>query len=434
MGATQAPADTLTAIDIVRYGFPAAALALLGIPLFLLVPAFFVDDLGLPAASVGLALLAARLLDLFIDPALGHWCRTAPRARLVLVLGVPLLLAGVTLLFRPSDDAGAGWLFAGALLAYLGWSLVAVPLLAIGAVLPGDDAGRSRLAFGREAFTLVGTLLAIVVPAALSAQDGTRASLAVAWWILLVLVPLTLPALWPLATRAAWGGVQPWATGVARSAALFGFAPFRRTLLAYFLNALANAIPATLLVLYVTHVLRAEADLGLFLALYLGAGLLAMPAWLWVARRQGAGQAWLASMLWAAGVFALVPFMGSGDVLAFALVCIATGFSVGADNALPAALQARVVADLRARAGDDDAALAFGWWSVTTKLALAAGAAIGLVAIDAGGFRPGEGSAEGTTALVLAYAVLPVLFKLLAVAAAWPAMRRSDALAVEETP
>lgn len=404
---------------------------MMGIPLFLLVPAFFVDDLGLQAAAVGLVLLAARLLDLFVDPALGHWCRTSRRAQLALVLGVPLLLAGVTLLFRPADEAGLAGLFAGALLAYLGWSLVAVPLLAIGAVLPQDDASRSRLAFGREAFTLFGTLLAIALPAALAAQEGPRASLAMAWWLLLLLVPLALPALWPLAARANWGGAQPWSAGVARSTALFGFAPFRRTLLAYFLNALANAVPATLLVLYVTHVLRAEAQLGVFLGAYLGAGLLAMPAWLWLARRLGSGPAWAVSMAWAAAVFAFVPFLAAGDVAAFALVCIATGFSVGADNALPAALQARVVADLRKRAGDEDAALAFGWWSLTTKLALAAGAAIGLVAIDVGGFRPDDGGAQGTAALVLAYAALPVAFKLAAVAAAWPVMRATrDAVEV----
>lgn len=417
----------LGARDVFRYGLPGAALAVLGIPLFLLVPPYFVDGLGVGAGAVGIALLAARLLDLLADPAAGHWCRTALRARLALLAGVPLVFAGVTMLFLPPGGVGATWLFAGALLAYLGWTLVAVPLYALGAVLPADDAGRMRLAVSREGFAIAGTLLAILAPVLAGVADAPADSLAILWWMLLALLPLGVLALWPLAPRGHWHGEEPWPDLLAHSRTLFADDAFRRLLGAYFLNAMANAIPATLLVLYVTHALAARESLGLFLVLYLASGLLAMPAWLWLARRAGAARAWLLSMAWAATVFALVPLVGPGDVAAFALVCVATGLSVGADNALPSAMQARVVADLRQRHGRDDAGLVFGWWGVTTKLALAAGAALGLVAIDLGGFVAGQPDAGGTRALVFAYAVLPVGCKLLAAWLAWRATRSPGA-------
>lgn len=407
-----------------RYGMPGAVLALLGIPLFLLVPAYFVDELGFSAGAVGAVLLAARLLDVLVDPLAGHGCRSAGRARWTLAAGVPLLAGGAALLFFPPADAGLAWLFTGALAACLGWTLLAVPLYALGAVLPGDDAGRQRLAISREGFVMLGTLAALALPAAAGIADDLHASLALLGVLLLVLLPVAVFLLWPLLPRARWTGAEPWPALFAHSQGLFRAPAFRRLLAAYFLNALANAIPATLLVLYVTHVLQARADLGLFLVLYLASGLLALPAWLWLAQRLGAARAWWLSMGWAALVFAAVPAIGAGDTLAFALVCVATGLSVGADNALPAALQARVVATLRDASGRDDAGLAFGWWGVTTKLALALGAALGLGAIDAGGFDPATPTTpDGTRALVLAYAALPVVLKLAAVFVAWRAMR-----------
>lgn len=418
-----APAAVLGRRDILRYGLPGIALAMLGIPLFLFVPPLFIDVLGLAAGPVGLALLLARVLDVVADPAAGHWCRTAARARRMLTAGAVVLLGGAALLFLPPASAGLAWLFTGALLAYLGWTLVAVPLLALGAALPDTDADRARLAVSREGFVIAGTLLALGVPVAAGVVDDLATSVALLWALLLVLLPLSVAALWPLAARAHWDAVQPWSEFLSRSRALFRDRDFRGLLGAYFLNAMANGIPATLLVLYAVHVLDSRASLGLFLGAYLAAGLLALPAWLWLARRVGEARAWLASMLWAAAVFSLVPLLGAGDVAAFALVCAATGLSVGADNALPAAMQASVAARLRARSGTEDAGLVFGWWGVATKLALAAGAAVGLVAIDLGGFEPTAPDADGRLALALAYSVLPVLVKLAASALVWKSIR-----------
>lgn len=416
------PAAALRHRDIVRYGLPGLALAMLGIPLFLFVPPLFIDVLGLAAAPVGLALLLARLLDVLVDPAAGHWCRTAGRVRQMLAVGALVLLAGAALLFLPPADAGVYTLFAGALLAYLGWTLVAVPLYALGAALPERAADRARLAVSREGFVIAGTLLALGVPVAAGVVEDIAATVALLWWLLLVLLPLSVAALWPLAVRARWDAPQPWAVFLSRSAALYRDREFRGLLGAYFLNAMANGIPATLLVLYAVHVLDARASLGWFLGAYLAAGLLALPAWLWLARRVGEARAWLMSMLWAAAVFSSVPFLGAGDVLAFALVCAATGLSVGADNALPAAMQAAVAERLRARAGGDDAGLVFGWWGMATKLALAAGAAVGLVAVDLGGFDAAAPDADGRLSLALAYSVLPVVVKLLASALVWRSM------------
>jgi hypothetical protein len=87
--------------------------------------------------------------------------------------------------------------------------------------------------------------------------------------------------------------------------------------------------------------------------------------------------------------------------------CIAAGAALGADLALPPVLLA---ATLGERLG---AGTGFGLFTLLGKLALAlAGLALPLLAWL--GYQPGAG---GGASLVLAYAVLPCLLKLLAIAA-----------------
>lgn len=48
------------------YSLPALATSVAALPLALLVPAFYADDLGMPLAAVGMAIALAALLDLRI--------------------------------------------------------------------------------------------------------------------------------------------------------------------------------------------------------------------------------------------------------------------------------------------------------------------------------------------------------------------------------
>ena len=47
-------------------------------------------------------------------------------------------------------------------------------------------------------------------------------------------------------------------------------------------------------------------------------------------------------MLLACGAFAIVPFLGPGEVEIFFFVCVLTGMTLGADLSLPPAMQADI--------------------------------------------------------------------------------------------
>lgn len=111
--------------------------------------------------------------------------------------------------------------------------------------------------------------------------------------------------------------------------------------------------------------------------------------------------------------------LGPGDFTAFLVICVMTGMSLGADLILPSAMQADVVDMDTARTGRARTGLYFAFWGLATKLATAL-AALGLTVAGLFGFDPATGGTEmGQTALLWLYALVPVVFKLAAIAILW---------------
>src|SRR5512139_1787083 len=301
---------------LLAYGVTGLPLAALGLPLYVYLPAFYAEAVGIAAATVGVALLAARLFDVVTDPLAGwlsdRWPNAVWRRRGLMLIGTPMLLLGVEKLFRPEADADGSYLLVWALVAYLGWTLVAIPYSAWGAELSDQRHERTRIAAAREGFVIVGTLAALAIPALAGVAADPAGTLAVMaqwlWWVLPVAVLLTVglvPAAPLQQTRR-----PPWREGLRL---LARNRPLRRLLLAYVVNGTANGLPATLFVLFVAQVLQARELTGPLLAIYFAAGIVALPAWVWLARRVGKTRAWTASLVLACSSFVWVPLLGAGD-------------------------------------------------------------------------------------------------------------------------
>ena len=81
---------------------------------------------------------------------------------------------------------------------------------------------------------------------------------------------------------------------------------FLRLLTAWFLNALANAIPAILFPLYCAVVLETgEQTRNLLLGLYFTSAVIGIPAWLYLSNRLGKHRAWSIAMLLTCPAFAV---------------------------------------------------------------------------------------------------------------------------------
>jgi len=422
---TALPARLLAA-----YALPALPAATLGLPLLIFLPTWYASVTTLGLAGVGTVLLVARLWDVAVDPAIG-WASDRTRTRWGrrrpwMVAAMPLVLGASVMLFDPPADAGAGYLLVWTLVVYLGWSMLQIPHQAWGAELSDDYAERNRVAAWREALTVTGVTIASALPAiAVQAgwvPEGTPpegAALRILVWINLVALPVAGFVLLRMVPEPPPVPPAPGFDFRQGLAILRENLPFRRLIASYLLNGVANALPATLFLLFAGDVLGAGGAEGGFLVVYFVAGIAAIPLWLRAARLWGKHRTWCFAMLANCAFFAPVPFLGAGDAPAFALVCLATGLCFGADLALPASMQADVVDVDTAEGGGARTGLYFALWAVASKLALALAPALAFPAIEAAGFVRGAAGMGGHFALAALYAWVPVAFKLAAVALVW---------------
>ena len=133
---------------LAAYGVLGLPLAMAALPIYVHVPKFYADTLGLSLAGVGFILLLARIFDAVQDPLLGWWSdarrlKAGGRWRFV-AAGTPVMALGLWGLFNPpqwSPSALGWWLVANLLIVYTAFSMVTVSYTAIGreAVSAGVD-------------------------------------------------------------------------------------------------------------------------------------------------------------------------------------------------------------------------------------------------------------------------------------------------------
>ena len=185
-------------------------------------------------------------------------------------------------------------------------------------------------------------------------------------------------------------------------------------LLIALLNATPVAVTSTLFLFFVESRLGAVGWEGPLLLLFFLAAAASAPIWGKIAGQIGAKRALLAGMALAIASFGCAAFLETGDTLAFAVICIASGAALGADMTLLPAIFARRMSDIA-----PEAAEGFGLWSFVSKFTLAFAAVILLPLLEASGFEPGttQGASEDALfTLTLMYAVLPCALKLVAMA------------------
>ncbi|GGD01837.1 MFS transporter [Undibacterium terreum] len=404
---------TLRFSALLAYGLFGLPLAMVALPIYVYVPQFYSERFHLSLSLIGGALLLARVFDAFIDPAMGAWIdRTQARTgypRFILI-AAPVLAAGYFALFHPLMLAGQqpfAWFLASLAVVYAGFSLASIAHQSWGAALTQQAGERIRLTSTREACGLIG-----VIGAAALSQLAGIAWLSLAFMMSLLLAGFFLIRYAPRPLSLAKPERQD-----ASLRLPFQNRVFRWLFAVFVMNGIAAAIPATLFLFFVRDRLQLAASSGIFLILYFVAGAFSMPLWVLLASRIGEARAWLAAMLLSVIVFVWAYLLGAGDTTAFGVICVLSGFTLGADLALPPALLAAVIRD-GGHSGRREGAY-FGVWSWATKMNLALAAGISLPLLEYLGYLPGAGSQQGLQALSVAYALVPCALKLAAFIILW---------------
>ena len=398
------------------YAATAIPLAMLGLPLYIYLPTFYAQSVGLSVTLVGLILFISRLTDVITDPIVGLYSDGMHgkygKRKPLMVVGSLLLAVSFYALIHPPEYYVEIWLLIFSTLIYLGWSIVSIPYLAWSAEVTSDYHEKTRLSAARELFTIIGVLAALVIPYIYGVSESADESLSILYtaflFALFFMLPFTLfgikesndkhsKKLLFREIRTLWKQIPS----------------LGRLQSAFTLNSLANALPATLFLFFVQLVLEEESKTGLLLLLYFASGIVGLPFWTMLAKKIGKRKSWQISMLLATAAFVFVPFLGSGDLIWFALITFVSGLSLGADMALPSSIQADVVQKI-----DDEKAsysgILFGIWAMLTKFALALAVGLGFVILGIVGFEPDAPTPSALVTLALLYGGAPVLFKMIA--------------------
>ena len=388
---------------MIRWPLLAATLSAAGLPIYIYAPKLYADAYGVSLTSLGLALVALRLLDVVQDPALGWLSERMGRARgaAAAIASALMALAMLGLLAVAPPIAPLAWFALTLAALFTAYSFLSISFYAAGVAFAERSGGHMRLAAWRETGALIGVCLAAATPALLEA-GGLPIAL-YAWGF------AALAAIAAIAMRGSWRGAEAPPVPVR---VILADGPARALLWLAFVNAAPVAVTSTLFLFFVESRLEAPGWEGPLLILFFLSAAAAAPLWARLAERHGAKRALLAAMTLAVGTFAWALALGPGDALPFAAVCLLSGAATGADLTLVPALFARRMARIAPNGGQG-----FGLWALVSKATLAIAAATLLPALDAAGFVSGQPAGpEAARALSWLYAGLPCALKLVAIA------------------
>ena len=386
-----------------RYALFSCTLGMAGLPIYIHAPKYFVEQYEINLATLGLALLLLRSVDFFQDPLLGRLASsTLSRGSSPLWIATAFMCLGMILLFAiPAVTSPILWFSISLIILFSGFSFSYIRIYAFGVEAFGMD-GQIKIAKWREGGTLIGICLAAAAPSILSitGSNGYK-NFAFLFCALIIIATFLMTSDF----SKTFFKVQKQTTSIfPKDVGL------QRLLLFVFLNAMPVAVTSTLYLFYVDHVLGLEVMGGPLLILFFLSAAFSAPFWTRWAEHYGALQVLRVSMLVSILSFVWAYNLNAGEVIAFSIICFATGLSLGADMTILPAIFAQRLAKTK-----HDPNTGFGIWNFSNKLALAFTAGILLPLMEFAGFETQDmRSSLSTEVLKISYAIVPCGLKIFA--------------------
>lgn len=398
--------------------FPLQAIAM-AVSVYL--PQHYARSLGMDLAAVGAAFALVRLIDLPFDPLLGlAMDRTRTRwgrYRVWLLLGGPVTMAAIYMLFMAGKGIGVPYVMAWLLVMYLGTSMVTLAHSAWAAALAPSYNARSHMFGVIGAMGVAGMTLVFVTPLVATAMGGAGMGVAEMGWFILAAIPLAIGAA-VMRTPEQVADAPPGQTVRVRDYLELVLHPsMGRIVLAMLLFSLGTAWEGALFLFYFTDGRGfSVSEASLLLIAALGVGLLGAPALGQLSMKWSKHRTVLlaaAAYALALGSLLLVP--REAKLLACVPV-ICTGFLYAGFHVLLRSMTADVADQIRLEQRRERAALLFALITLAPKLAAAVAIGLTFNLMARVGYDPAIGGANAPGALAglsWAYLLGPIGFVLL---------------------
>lgn len=395
------------------YSLIAMPLAILGLPLFIYLPTFYANFIDNNIAIVGAILFISRLTDVITDPFIGllsdKSIKVFKSRKPVMILGFFILIVSFYYLINPIKEYALIYLLIFSIFVYLGWSLVTIPYLTWSSELSYNYHEKTKLNSYREIFTLLGLTIALILPTFTENNLQNKLNLLYLFFII-IFIPFFIFSMIK---------VKPKIKSFTKKISIKEIkefyiknSNFKNLQLGYFLNNLANAIPATIFLIFIETIINDKEAGEWILLVYFLSGLIALPLWVILSKIISKKEIWIYSILLSSISFIFVLFLKQGDVLAFAIISFISGLSLGADIAFPTSMQSDFV---QKNENSSMSGLIFGIWTMLTKLSLAFAVVLSFSILGIFGFDQDNINENSKFAVLFTYGLLPVLIKLIAI-------------------
>ncbi len=383
------------------YGAPSFAGAAMVIPIFIHMPKFYADVVLVPLGYLAMAIAIARSLDALSDPLMGwisdHTHTRLGRRRPYMLIGAPLCGVAFFCLLNPPASLTGGraalWFGVTFILYFIFHTVYVLPHYALGPELTQNYHERSTLFAWRESFTILGTIVASAAPGvmmkALHLTDRQvffrlgiffGVLLTILYWLLV----LTVKERPDFVARES----NPLVPGVRRA---LRNRPFGILLGSYVVGSIAGAIPATMMPFFNAYVIRPDNPtfwLSMLLLGYFAFGFISLPMWVWVARRVGKLNAYLASFFLGITGGGAMFLLGPGDTWWLLVLICWAGIGFGAGLFLTPSMQADVIDYDELYTGKRREAQYTAFWSMLPKFVAIPSAAVPIAILASLGYIP----------------------------------------------
>lgn len=420
------------------FASPQLALATLGLPIVIYLPAYYAGPVGLGLVATGLIFMTARFWDVLIDPLIG-WAvdrfptRWGRRKVWMIAATGPMIVATLALCFPP-EGVGGAWLSFWLFFIYIWWMLIHICHLAWASELSNDYDERTAIQSRIMLVYFAGLLLVLtgpIIAAAVLGDSGIEQKVRAMGLYTAVLLPVTVAACClvsrepdvPVASRTLEKMGWREAAGI-----VIGNPALLRVLGTDMFAGLSNGIASGLFVYFTAEVLRLErltlfgapVDPGFLLLITFVGAMAGVPLWSRLAVRVGKHRAVAASAMLNCAAFLcviLLPGLGFAWVALFYLV---TGIAFGAPPFLDRAILGDVIDLDQTKTGAQRSGLLFALLTTTNKIGYALPVGLLFPALALVGFNPNGGNTpEAIAWLTAMFVVLPLLCNLAIIGLMW---------------
>ena len=401
------------------YSLPAIPLAIMIVPATALVPIFYTGEFGMDLATVGYVLLGARIFDAVTDPLIGYLSDNSKsrmgKRRPWLLIGVPVLLLGIWVLFAPFIQPDATYLMIASCLTYLGWTLIQIPYWSWGAEIGRSYNDRSTVSGFRESAMILGIAAASLAPL-VGAAFGHGID-QVTMMALAILVTVSLPVCIAAACLSFKENPSDSVTASSLGTFISVFklnAPFRRLVSAFSIIEFGKGASVAVMPYLLTHYFQRPELIGLVLLVPYVLIVVSTPIWLRISQKIGKHRAIALSLFISALLLsvAVAPLNQGHGIVFFGIECL-VGLAAGGFAVLPYAIVADT-ADYYAEksCGDTKIATHFAAWSFARKVVMALSVGVALPVLAAMGFDPNAETVTNAGATKWTFIALAVPFYL----------------------